>query len=61
LSRDSPRQAGARTWLVIGISREYGLPQLGHAIHAAAGTAAHAVPALGGAVEWIVTLRRAAA
>jgi predicted DNA repair protein MutK len=40
--------------LVHGLE-EYGLPQLGHAIHAAAGTAAHAVPALGGAVEWIVT------
>ncbi len=40
--------------LVHGLE-EYGLPQLGHAIHAAAEKAAHAVPALGGAVEWIVT------
>ncbi len=32
----------------------YGLDGPGHAIHAAAATAAHALPALAGAVEWIV-------
>ena len=33
----------------------YGLPAIGHAVHAAAVTAAHAVPAAAGAVEWAVT------
>ncbi|MEH3148135.1 MAG: DUF808 domain-containing protein [Methylobacterium frigidaeris] len=33
----------------------YGLPELGHAIHAAGAAAARAVPAIGGAVEWLVT------
>ena len=32
----------------------YGLPAIGHAIHAAAEAAAHALPPIAGAVEWIV-------
>ncbi len=32
----------------------HGLTSIGHAIHAAAETAAHAVPAAAGAVEWII-------
>jgi predicted DNA repair protein MutK len=34
---------------------EYGLPALGHAIHAVAEAVAHAMPAIGGAAEWIVS------
>ena len=34
---------------------EYGLPQIEEAIHEAAVAAAHALPAVAGAVEWIVT------
>ena len=34
---------------------EYGLPQLEETIHAAAVAAAHALPAVAGAVEWTVT------
>jgi predicted DNA repair protein MutK len=34
---------------------EYGLPALGHAIHAVAEAVAHAVPAIGGAAEWVVS------
>jgi len=34
---------------------EYGLPQLEETIHKAAIAAAHALPAVGGAAEWIVT------
>jgi len=34
---------------------EYGLPALGHAIHHAAEVVGHAVPALGGFLEWLVT------
>ncbi|MGO4386405.1 DUF808 domain-containing protein [Microvirga sp. 2YAF29] len=33
----------------------YGLASLGHVIHEVAAAAAHAVPALGGAIEWIVS------
>jgi predicted DNA repair protein MutK len=33
----------------------YGLAGLGHAIHDMAVAAAHAVPALGGLVEWLVS------
>lgn len=33
----------------------YGLAGLGHAIHDVAAAAAHAVPSLGGAIEWIVS------
>jgi uncharacterized protein len=33
----------------------YGLAGLGHAVHDIAATAAHAVPSLGGAVEWLVS------
>lgn len=33
----------------------YGLPALGHAIHEAAVAAAHAVPVMSGAVEWLVS------
>ena len=32
----------------------YGPPSIGHAIHAAAEAAAHALPAVGGLLEWIV-------
>jgi predicted DNA repair protein MutK len=34
---------------------EYGLPLIGQAIHHAAEVAAHALPSVAGAVEWIVT------
>ncbi len=33
----------------------YGLTAIGHAIHAAGAMAAHALPAVGGLLEWIVT------
>jgi predicted DNA repair protein MutK len=33
---------------------EFGLPAIGNAIHAAAETAGHAVPALDGVIEWLV-------
>ncbi len=33
----------------------YGLPWIGHTIHAAAEASAHAIPALGGLVEWLVS------
>ena len=49
----------AMVWVGGGIIvhglEEYGLAGLGHAIHAAAEAAAHAVPAAGGVVEWLVT------
>jgi predicted DNA repair protein MutK len=34
---------------------EYGLPGLGHAIHSAAETVGHAVPAMSGLTEWAVS------
>ena len=49
----------AMVWVGGGIIvhglEEYGLPALGHGIHAMAEAAAHAVPALAGALEWLVT------
>jgi len=33
----------------------YGLPSIGHAIHAAAETISHALPPIAGAAEWVVT------
>jgi predicted DNA repair protein MutK len=49
----------AMVWVGGGILihglEEYGLGALGHAVHDAAEAAAHALPAAGAAVEWIVT------
>jgi predicted DNA repair protein MutK len=49
----------AMVWVGGGIivhgMEEYGLAGLGHAIHDAAVAAGHAAPALGGAVEWLVS------
>jgi predicted DNA repair protein MutK len=41
--------------IIIHGLEEYGLGALGHAIHDAAAAAGHAVPAIAGAVEWIVS------
>jgi uncharacterized protein len=49
----------AMVWVGGGIIihglEEYGLPAVGHAVHAAAEAAGHALPAVGGAVEWLVS------
>ncbi len=49
----------AMVWVGGGIIihglEEYGLPAIGHAVHAAAEAAGHALPAIGGAVEWLVS------
>ena len=49
----------AMVWVGGGIIihglEEYGLPAIGHAVHAAAEAAGHALPAVGGAAEWIVS------
>jgi len=49
----------AMVWVGGGIIvhglEEFGLPWLGHAVHAAAAATGHAVPAIAGAAEWIVT------
>ena len=41
--------------IVVHGLEEYGLPGLGHAIHHAAASVAHAVPVGGAALEWLVT------
>ncbi|MBD0275316.1 MAG: DUF808 domain-containing protein [Acetobacteraceae bacterium] len=49
----------AMVWVGGGIIihglEEYGLPAIGHAVHAAAEAAGHALPAMAGAVAWIVS------
>ncbi len=49
----------AMVWVGGGIIihglEEYGLPAIGHAVHAAAEAAGHALPAMAATVEWIVT------
>jgi predicted DNA repair protein MutK len=49
----------AMVWVGGGIiihgMEEYGLPGLGHAIHSAAETVGHAVPAMSGLAEWAVS------
>ncbi len=49
----------AMVWVGGGIIihglEEYGLPALGHAVHAAAEAAGHALPTAAATVEWIVT------
>ena len=49
----------AMVWVGGGIVvhglEEYGLPQIGHAVHAASDAAAGALPALAGAAGWLVT------
>ncbi len=48
----------AMVWVGGGIIihglEEYGLPAIGHAVHAAAEAAAHALPSAAAAVEWLV-------
>jgi predicted DNA repair protein MutK len=41
--------------IIIHGLEEYGAAALGHGIHDVAEAAAHAVPAIGGAVEWLVS------
>ena len=41
--------------IIIHGLEEYGMTALGHAVHAAAAAAGHALPAIHGAVEWLVT------